>query len=124
MKIGRIALLIAIMMMTTGMAFAADDLMKRAQTVFKPIPTNPPVMEGKPATPAKIELGKMLYFDPRLSSSALISCNTCHKNNSENNRDTSNTVRHIYCFMLLNKIIVVVTAKDNRYCCNLIIKHR
>ncbi len=26
----------------------------------------------------KIELGKMLYFDPRLSSSNLISCNTCH----------------------------------------------
>lgn len=26
----------------------------------------------------KIELGKMLYFDPRLSVSNLISCNTCH----------------------------------------------
>jgi len=26
----------------------------------------------------KIELGKMLYFDPRLSASNLISCNTCH----------------------------------------------
>ncbi len=29
-------------------------------------------------TPAKIELGKKLYFDPRLSKSGLISCNTCH----------------------------------------------
>jgi cytochrome c peroxidase len=26
----------------------------------------------------KIELGKMLYFEPRLSKSGLISCNTCH----------------------------------------------
>ncbi|MBE0499219.1 MAG: cytochrome-c peroxidase [Campylobacterales bacterium] len=29
-------------------------------------------------TPEKIELGKKLYFDPRLSKSGLISCNTCH----------------------------------------------
>ncbi|PAF44504.1 cytochrome-c peroxidase [Helicobacter sp. 11S02596-1] len=29
-------------------------------------------------TPAQIELGKKLYFDPRISSSNLISCNTCH----------------------------------------------
>lgn len=26
----------------------------------------------------KIELGKMLFFDPRLSASGVISCNTCH----------------------------------------------
>nr|WP_194146723.1 cytochrome-c peroxidase [Helicobacter bilis] len=29
-------------------------------------------------TKDQIELGKKLYFDPRLSSSNLISCNTCH----------------------------------------------
>lgn len=29
-------------------------------------------------TPAKIELGKMLFFEPRLSKSGLISCATCH----------------------------------------------
>ena len=29
-------------------------------------------------TSEKIELGKKLYFDPRLSKSGLISCNTCH----------------------------------------------
>jgi len=31
-----------------------------------------------PITPAKVELGKMLFFEPRLSASWLISCNTCH----------------------------------------------
>ena len=31
-----------------------------------------------PITAQKTELGKMLYFDPRLSKSGLISCNTCH----------------------------------------------
>jgi len=29
-------------------------------------------------TPKRIELGKMLYFEPRLSKSSLISCNWCH----------------------------------------------
>jgi cytochrome c peroxidase len=35
-------------------------------------------VKGKALTPQKVELGAMLYFEPRLSSSALISCNTCH----------------------------------------------
>jgi len=29
-------------------------------------------------TPQRVELGKKLYFDPRLSKSSLISCNWCH----------------------------------------------
>lgn len=33
---------------------------------------------ANPFSPEKLELGKMLYFDPRLSKSGLISCNTCH----------------------------------------------
>ncbi|MHB1358891.1 MAG: cytochrome c peroxidase, partial [Rhodocyclaceae bacterium] len=38
----------------------------------------------KPIKPAKqidlglVELGKKLYFDPRLSKSGFISCNSCH----------------------------------------------
>ncbi|QOY51996.1 cytochrome-c peroxidase [Candidatus Sulfurimonas baltica] len=31
-----------------------------------------------PITKEKIELGKKLYFDPRLSKSGFISCNSCH----------------------------------------------
>jgi len=59
-------------------ARAQDDLLKKAQGLFKPIPETPPVLTDNPITKEKIELGKMLYFDPRLSASALISCNTCH----------------------------------------------
>ncbi len=29
-------------------------------------------------TPEKVELGKKLFFEPRLSKSSIISCNTCH----------------------------------------------
>jgi cytochrome c peroxidase len=54
------------------------NLMKQAQAQFKPIPTEPYALEGKDITPEKIELGKWLFFDPRLSRSWLISCNTCH----------------------------------------------
>lgn len=56
----------------------ADELLDKARAQFEAVPVTPPVLEGNPATPEKIELGKMLFFDPRLSSSWLISCNTCH----------------------------------------------
>ncbi len=59
-------------------AFAADDLMKSAQGLFKPIPASPPSLPGNPATAEKVDLGKMLFFDPRLSASHAISCNSCH----------------------------------------------
>lgn len=35
-------------------------------------------LEENPLTLAKIELGRQLYFDPRLSSDSSISCATCH----------------------------------------------
>lgn len=57
---------------------AAEDLAAQARGAFKPIPAKAPASKRNPVTPAKIELGKKLYFDPRLSASQLISCNTCH----------------------------------------------
>lgn len=36
------------------------------------------VPEDNPITAEKIELGKLLYFDPRLSADDTISCATCH----------------------------------------------
>ncbi len=55
-----------------------DGLMEQAQTAFKPVPGSPPELKKPSLTPEKIQLGKMLYFEPRLSASELISCNTCH----------------------------------------------
>lgn len=64
----------------TGPASASDDaLMKQAQGLFEPIPLKPPAIKGVEATPALVELGKALYFDPRLSQSHNISCNSCHQ---------------------------------------------
>ena len=56
----------------------ADELLDEAKEIFKPIPSVVPAVKDNAITGEKIELGKMLFFDPRLSSSALISCNTCH----------------------------------------------
>ena len=45
---------------------------------FKALPDQPPIPVDNPQTPEKIELGKTLYFDPRLSMDGTISCNSCH----------------------------------------------
>ncbi|MDR2154933.1 MAG: cytochrome-c peroxidase [Burkholderiaceae bacterium] len=37
-----------------------------------------PLEAAKITNPAKVELGKQLFFDPRLSRSGFISCNSCH----------------------------------------------
>jgi cytochrome c peroxidase len=49
----------------------------RARAIFGDLPDEA-VSPDNPITEAKITLGRMLYFDPRLSTSQEISCNTCH----------------------------------------------
>lgn len=61
-----------------------------AQATPTPAPAAAPARAARPAEPiqpivalrvtqpAKVELGKKLYFDPRLSRSGFISCNSCH----------------------------------------------
>ncbi len=65
-----------------GYGFAqADDatLRDKANKVFKPIPSKVKEMiSDNKITDKKIELGKMLFFDPRLSKGGTISCNSCH----------------------------------------------
>jgi transposase-like protein len=53
--------------------------MDMARGTFEPIPTTEtPSLPGIEATPERVELGKMLYFEPRLSESHAITCNSCH----------------------------------------------
>lgn len=54
------------------------DILALAKQVFKPVPHEAPAIKDNPASPAKAELGKMLFFEPRLSKSGTISCNSCH----------------------------------------------
>jgi hypothetical protein len=50
----------------------------RPNAGLKPVPYGLQPVNDNPVTREKIELGKMLFFDPRLSASGVISCNTCH----------------------------------------------
>jgi len=45
---------------------------------WEALPTVAPTPADNPTTPAKVELGKMLFFDPRFSSTGTVSCFTCH----------------------------------------------
>jgi cytochrome c peroxidase len=77
MRVAWGGLLAAILALATTPA-SADALMKKAQENFKPIPSIAPAVKDNAATNEKVELGKLLFFDPRLSASEIISCNTCH----------------------------------------------
>ncbi|MCD8513987.1 MAG: cytochrome-c peroxidase [Nitrincola sp.] len=68
----------AVCLSLASSAVMADALRDRAAAMFEAIPQEPPVIRGNELNPEKVELGKMLFFEPRLSSSHLISCNTCH----------------------------------------------
>jgi len=56
----------------------AEALLKRALQDFRPIPSAAPAVKDNAVTHEKVDLGKLLFFDPRLSASEIISCNSCH----------------------------------------------
>jgi cytochrome c peroxidase len=53
---------------------AADKDPLKVPLGLKPLP----VPADNPLTPEKVELGKQLYFDPRLSCDNTVSCASCH----------------------------------------------
>ncbi|CAO3417731.1 cytochrome-c peroxidase [Azospirillum doebereinerae] len=65
-------------LLIAGSALAADPLMDRARELFKPLPAFIPAVKDNAVTREKIDLGKMLFFEPRLSASGIFSCNSCH----------------------------------------------
>lgn len=54
-----------------------DTLLRQARTWYKPLTRVALPAAGTPRA-AQVRLGKMLFHDPRLSRSGVISCNTCH----------------------------------------------
>lgn len=75
------AMLLGIALPAAGPAAADLDpaaVLDDARLFFEPIPLAPPVPEGNVLSRARIDLGKSLWFDPRLSRSWVFSCNSCH----------------------------------------------
>lgn len=58
-----------------------DSLYKAAITLFDTVPAIADNSEN-PVTEAKVHLGKVLYYDNRLSNKGSQSCNTCHNLNT------------------------------------------
>ncbi|KAF1699321.1 cytochrome-c peroxidase [Pseudoxanthomonas suwonensis] len=56
----------------------AAALRETANALFAPVPQKIDQVRGQAITAAQVELGKSLWFEPRLSRSHVLSCNTCH----------------------------------------------
>jgi cytochrome c peroxidase len=59
------------------LAFAAVSSVAVAAD-WQALPETAPAPANNPTTAEKVELGKILFFDPRLSSTGTVSCNSCH----------------------------------------------
>lgn len=82
--------------LAAGTAVASDDnLREKARSAgLEPIPAELQQVADNAITPEKIELGRMLFFDPRLSASGLISCNTCHNLGTGGDDNLTTSVGH------------------------------
>ncbi|MEB2346238.1 MAG: cytochrome-c peroxidase [Deltaproteobacteria bacterium] len=58
-------------------AASREEIQKRAQQLFGALPAEA-ASPANPVTPAKIELGRRLYYEKRLSLDQELSCNSCH----------------------------------------------
>lgn len=76
MRHSLIAFLLALL--SFGAVRAEESLRDQAKGLFEPIPKTAPALPENPATPEKLALGKMLYFEPRLSEHRDLACATCH----------------------------------------------
>jgi cytochrome c peroxidase len=74
-----------------AISLVADELRDKAAQFLKPLPSTVPSVKDNKITPEKIELGKALFFDPRLSASGVFSCNSCHNlaTGGDDNLETS-----------------------------------
>src|SRR5262249_43579161 len=77
-KFARAAMIVAGAYGVAASPLAASELRDKAASVFKPLPSTIPAVKDNKITKEKIELGKALFFDPRLSASGIFSCNSCH----------------------------------------------
>lgn len=82
------SLILSAVVVSSMFAISDAELLQSAKEVgLMPLPTTQKAIEAELSkngvkanvySKEKAELGKKLYFDPRLSKSSLISCNTCH----------------------------------------------
>ncbi|RIL01910.1 MAG: cytochrome-c peroxidase [Proteobacteria bacterium] len=62
---------------TLALAQDRAEIQKRAQQIFGVLP-DAAKSDANPLTPQKIDLGRRLYYEQRISISQKLSCNSCH----------------------------------------------
>ena len=74
------ALLFTLVLIPVTYLLSASGTVQVNAEALKLVAPLPAVMSSpdNPVTDAKVSLGRILYYDPRLSASQKISCNTCH----------------------------------------------
>ncbi len=75
-----LSLLVLALVLSAGAGVVGGEEETAGMEEFPPLAAlgPPPIPADNPQTPAKVELGKFLYFDNRLSGDASLSCATCH----------------------------------------------
>jgi cytochrome c peroxidase len=100
--------------LAAGAAVAVGLGPAQAQDLVEPLKA--PVVKE----PAKVELGKKLFFDPRLSKSGFISCNSCHNLSTGGSDNLKTSIGHnwqkgpINSPTVLNSVLSVAQFWDGR----------
>lgn len=72
---------LAVLSAIFGLAHANNNdeaLLKMAQGIFKPLPSQEEMTAIKSYTAEQVKLGHQLWYEPRLSKGNTVSCNSCH----------------------------------------------
>lgn len=80
MTIARVIVAISIFASAMPAVRAADDtaLLREAQQLFRPLPKDMSTAEA-PVTKERVALGRVLFFEPRITIDGNVSCATCHQ---------------------------------------------
>lgn len=76
-RLGWMAGLLVVAIVVGVFAFGASATAQDNLPPLAPLPPPPNPLDN-PYTPEKVELGRHLYFDPRMSGDGSMSCNSCH----------------------------------------------
>lgn len=76
-RLGWMAGLLVVALVVGVFAFGASATAQDNLPPLAPLPPPPNPLDN-PYTPEKVELGRHLYFDPRMSGDGSMSCNSCH----------------------------------------------
>jgi len=74
----RLLTLAALVLMAIGVDAAEQDLRTAATAIFRPLPRDLGMPET-PLTPERVYLGRLLFFEPRISADGTVSCARCHQ---------------------------------------------